>query len=226
VAYFCAAMSVNISNLKNILTELKARNATLVAVSKKKSVEEIKQVYNAVHKIFGENYVQELKVKHEALPKDIQWHFIGHLQTNKVKVIAPFVSLIQSVDSFKLLKEINKEGKKNNRVINCLLQIHIAQEETKFGLSFTEAEEVLKSPDVNAMKNISIKGLMGMASLTENTSQIQKEFRSLKNFLVQLQTLNFELRTLSIGMTSDYKLALSEGSSMVRIGSAIFGERK
>jgi PLP dependent protein len=218
-------MSVDLNQLKKILTELKEHNATLVAVSKKKSVEEIKQVYNAGHKIFGENYVQELKEKYEALPKDIQWHFIGHLQTNKVKLIAPFVSLIQSVDSLKLLKEINKEGTKNNRLINCLLQIHIAQEETKFGLSFEEAEAILKSPEVIAMKNISIKGLMGMASLTEDISQIQKEFRSLKNFLTQLQTSNLKLQTLSMGMTSDYKLALSEGSTMVRIGSAIFGER-
>lgn len=218
-------MSADIFHLKEILYELKEHNATLVAVSKKKSVEEIKQVYDAGHKIFGENYVQELKEKYEALPKDIQWHFIGHLQTNKVKVISPFVSLIQSVDSLKLLKEINKEGEKNNRIINCLLQIHIAQEETKFGLSFAEAETILKSPEVKTMKNISIKGLMGMASLTENTSQIRKEFQALRRFFNQLQTLNSKPQTLSIGMTSDYKLALSKGSTMVRIGSAIFGER-
>jgi pyridoxal phosphate enzyme (YggS family) len=218
-------MPVNLPVLTAILTELKAYNATLVAVSKKKSVEEIIRVYNAGHKIFGENYVQELKEKYELLPKDIQWNFIGHLQTNKVKVIAPFVSLIQSVDSVKLLKEINKEGQKNNRVINCLLQIHIAQEETKFGLSFEEAEEILNSAEVRAMKNISILGLMGMASLTEDESQVRKEFHSLKNILAKLQTSNLKLQTLSMGMTSDYKLALSEGSTMVRIGSAIFGER-
>ena len=218
-------MPVDISNLKNILAELKQHNATLVAVSKKKSVEEIKQVYDAGHKIFGENYVQELKEKYESLPKDIQWHFIGHLQTNKVKVIAPFVSLIQSVDSLKLLKEINKEAEKNNRIINCLLQIHIAQEETKFGFSFDEAEALLNSPEVKAMKNISIVGLMGMASLTEDTFQVRNEFRALEEFLAQPRTSNFKLQTLSMGMTSDYKLALSEGSNMVRIGSAIFGER-
>ncbi|HLG33435.1 MAG TPA: YggS family pyridoxal phosphate-dependent enzyme [Bacteroidia bacterium] len=222
-------MSVDISNLNNILAELKEYNATLVAVSKKKSVEEIKQVYDAGHKIFGENYVRELKEKYEALPKDIEWHFIGHLQTNKVKVIAPFVSLIQSVDSLKLLKEINKEGEKNNRVINCLLQIHIAQEESKFGLSFEEAEEILKSTEVKAMKNISIQGLMGMASLTYDDSQVKKEFHSLKQFFDKVKT-NYQLsiinyQFLSMGMTSDYQTALEEGSTMVRIGSAIFGER-
>ena len=229
MAYFCPAMSVDISNLNNILAELKEYNATLVAVSKKKSVEEIKQVYDAGHKIFGENYVRELKEKYEALPKDIEWHFIGHLQTNKVKVIAPFVSLIQSVDSLKLLKEINKEGEKNNRVINCLLQIHIAQEESKFGLSFEEAEEILKSTEVKAMKNISIQGLMGMASLTYDDSQVKKEFHSLKQFFDKVKT-NYQLsiinyQFLSMGMTSDYQTALEEGSTMVRIGSAIFGER-
>jgi len=216
-----------LNQLKIILSELKKYNAVLVAVSKKKSSEEIKQVYDAGHTIFGENYVQELKEKYEALPKDIQWHFIGHLQTNKVKIIAPFVSLIQSVDSLKLLKEINKEGEKNNRVINCLLQIHIAQEETKFGLSFEEAEIVLRSQELNQMKNISITGLMGMASMTEDKLKIKKEFKSLKLFY---DTLKFEIRNskfeiLSMGMTSDYKIALEEGSNMVRIGSAIFGER-
>lgn len=222
-------MSVDISHLKIILSELKEHNAALVAVSKKKSVDEILQVYKEGHTIFGENYVQELKEKHEALPKDIQWHFIGHLQTNKVKVIAPFVSLIQSVDSLKLLKEINKEAEKNNRIINCLLQIHIAREETKFGLSFDEAETLLRSPELKSLKNISIIGLMGMATLTENEPKIRNEFKSLKKFFKQLQnqpqTSNLKLQTLSMGMTSDYKIALEEGSNMVRIGSAIFGER-
>jgi pyridoxal phosphate enzyme (YggS family) len=218
-------MSVDISHLKVILTELKAHNATLVAVSKKKSVDEIKQVYDAGQNIFGENYVQELKEKYEALPKDIQWHFIGHLQTNKVKVIAPFVSLIQSVDSLKLLKEINKEAKKNNRVINCLLQIHIAREETKFGLSFEEAETLLHSQELKQLKNISVTGLMGMTTLTEDETKIRNEFQTLKNFRNRLRTPNSPLPTLSMGMTSDYKIALEEGSNMVRIGSAIFGER-
>jgi pyridoxal phosphate enzyme (YggS family) len=222
-------MSVDLNQLKIILSELRKYNATLVAVSKKKSPEEIKQVYDVGHKIFGENYVQELQEKYETLPKDIQWHFIGHLQSNKVKVIAPFVSLIQSVDSLKLLKEINKEGEKNNRVINCLLQIHIAQEETKFGFSFEEAEIVLRSPELKQMENISVRGLMGMATLTEDRSKIKKEFNSLKRFFDQVKT-KFEIRNskfefLSMGMTSDYRIALEEGSNMVRIGSAIFGER-
>src|SRR5688572_3201017 len=201
-------MSVDISHLKIILSELKEHNATLVAVSKKKPVEEIKLVYDAGHKIFGENYVQELKEKYEALPKDIQWHFIGHLQTNKVRVIAPFVSMIQSVDSLKLLKEIDKEGEKNNRVINCLLQIHIAQEETKFGLSFDEAETLLRSPELKQMKNVSITGLMGMATLTEEESKVRSEFQVLKKFHDRVQTLDCGLRILSMGMTSDYKIAL------------------
>jgi pyridoxal phosphate enzyme (YggS family) len=218
-------MSVNISHLKIILTELKEHNVALVAVSKKKSADEIKQVYEAGHKIFGENYVQELEEKYKALPKDIQWHFIGHLQSNKVKVIAPFVSLIQSVDSLKLLKEINKEGEKNNRVINCLLQIHIAQEETKFGLSFEEAETLLHSPELKSLKNISITGLMGMATLSEDEIKTRSEFKALKDFRNRLRTPNSPLLTLSMGMTSDYKIALQEGSNMVRIGSAIFGER-
>src|SRR5690349_4652055 len=161
-------MSVDLNQLNKILSELKKHNATLVAVSKKKPADEILKVYNAGHTVFGENYVQELKEKYEALPKDIQWHFVGHLQTNKVKIIAPFVSLIQSVDSLKLLKEINREGEKNNRVINCLLQIHVAQEETKFGLSFEEAETLLRSPELKSLKNISLTGLMGMTTLTED----------------------------------------------------------
>lgn len=220
-------MSVDLNQLGIILSELKKHHATLVAVSKKKSSEEIKQVYDSGHKIFGENYVQELKEKHDALPEDIQWHFIGHLQSNKVKVIAPFVSLIQSVDSLKLLGEINKEAEKNNRVINCLLQIHIAQEETKFGLSFEEAETLLRSKELKQMKNIFIKGFMGMATFTEEENKVRSEFNSLKKIYDRLKSeiRNLKLETLSMGMTSDYKIALEEGSNMVRIGSAIFGER-
>lgn len=222
-------MNVDLNQLGAILSELKKCNATLVAVSKKKSAEEIKKVYDAGHKIFGENYVQEMREKYDALPKDIQWHFIGHLQTNKVKMIAPFVSMIQSIDSLKLLKEVNKEAEKNNQVINCLLQIHIAREETKFGLSFEEAETLLSSPELKQMKNVSIKGLMGMASLTSDEGQIRKEFNSLQMLYKQMK-IKFELRNskfeiLSMGMTSDYKIALAEGSTMVRIGSAIFGAR-
>lgn len=207
------------------MSELQQHNATLVAVSKKKTASEIQQVYDTGHKIFGENYVQEMKEKYEALPKDIQWHFIGHLQTNKVKVIAPFVSLIQSADSLKLLKEINKEAEKNNRVIHCLLQVHIAKEETKFGLSFEEAETLLHSPELKQMKNISITGFMGMATFTEEKNKVRSEFNSLKTFFLNLKSRIANLKILSMGMTSDYKIALEEGSNMVRIGSAIFGER-
>jgi len=199
-------------------------NAQLVAVSKTKPVEAILEAYNAGQRIFGENKVQEMVEKYEALPKDIQWHLIGHLQTNKVKYIAPFVSLIQSVDSFKLLQEINKEASKNNRVIECLLQIHIAKEETKFGLSFDEAKEIIFSPETKALKNIKIVGLMGMATNTDNQEQIREEFRTLHKFFLnsQFSTINSQL---SMGMSSDYKIAIEEGSNLVRIGSAIFGER-
>ncbi len=221
-------MLFNKENLFSILKELESHDATLVAVSKAKPVEAIREVYDCGHKIFGENYVQELADKHEQLPKDIQWHFIGHLQTNKVKLIAPFVSLIHGVDSLKLLKEIDKEAKKNNRVINCLLQIYIAKEETKFGLSFEEAEQLLQSNELNELKNISIKGFMGMATLTDDEQQIRKEFHSLKVFLERIKNSRqsaVDSQLLSMGMTSDYKIALEEGSNLVRIGSAIFGER-
>jgi len=220
---------VDVVRLTEILEELKPYQAVLVAVSKTKSVEAIREVYDTGHKIFGENYVQEMVDKHEQLSKDIQWHFIGHLQTNKVKVIASFVSLIHGVDSMKLLKEINKEAQKNNRVINCLLQIHIAQEDTKFGLSFEEAEQLLQSNELKDLKNISIKGFMGMATLTDGEQQIRKEFRLLKGKFdeakVKSEIRNHKLEVLSMGMSSDYKIALEEGSNMIRIGSAIFGER-
>jgi pyridoxal phosphate enzyme (YggS family) len=219
-------MNINKEKLEQILEELKPYKAQLVAVSKTKPVETIRSVYDYGQKVFGENYVQEMTDKHQQLPADIQWHYIGHLQTNKVKHIVPFVSLIQSVDSFKLLKEINKQAAKYNRTINCFLQIYIAKEETKFGLSFEEAEQLLNSPELKDLKYISIKGLMGMASLAEDKNQIRNEFRSLKNFLIRLQSTNSQpLTILSMGMTSDYKIALEEGSNMVRIGSAIFGER-
>jgi pyridoxal phosphate enzyme (YggS family) len=219
-------MNINKEKLEQILEELKPYKAQLVAVSKTKPVETIRSVYDYGQKVFGENYVQEMTDKHQQLPADIQWHYIGHLQTNKVKHIVPFVSLIQSVDSFKLLKEINKQAAKYNRTINCFLQIYIAKEETKFGLSFEEAEQLLNSPELKDLNYISIKGLMGMASLAEDKNQIRNEFRSLKNFLIRLQSTNSQpLTILSMGMTSDYKIALEEGSNMVRIGSAIFGER-
>jgi pyridoxal phosphate enzyme (YggS family) len=215
----------NLSNLKNDLPP----NVTLVAVSKTKPNELILEAYEAGHRDFGENYVQELVDKHEQLPKDIHWHFIGHLQSNKVKYIAPFVHLIHSVDSFKLLKEINKQAQKNNRTINCLLQIYIAQEETKFGLDEKECDELLRSEDFKSLQNIKVLGFMGMASNTDNEEQIRKEFRILKILFDKLsphRTPNTELRTLSFGMSSDYKIAIEEGSNMLRIGSTIFGERK
>ncbi len=217
-------MSINLKAFARIKEELLPYHATLVAVSKTKPVSDILEAYNAGQRIFGENYVQELTDKYEVLPKDIEWHFIGHLQTNKVKYIAPFVSLIHGVDSFSLLKEINKQALKNNRKIDCLLQIHIGEEETKFGFSYKECTEILNSKELMELENINVKGLMGMATLTDNSYQIQKEFHSLSEYF-KLQSSIFNLQWLSIGMTSDYKIALTAGSNMIRIGSAIFGER-
>lgn len=197
----------------------------LIAVSKTQHPEAIMQVYLTGHKIFGENKVQEMVNKYEKLPKDIEWHFIGHLQTNKVKYITPFVSLIHSVDSLKLLKEINKEAKNNNRIVNCLLQIHIAREETKFGFNFETAETLLLSEELKQLKSINVSGLMGMATFTEDTVQIRKEFKSLSEFFNAMKIQNPELTDLSIGMSSDYLIAIEEGSNMIRVGSAIFGER-
>jgi PLP dependent protein len=212
-------MSVK-ENLLKIKKELPS-SVTLIAVSKTKSKELITEAYEAGQKDFGENYVQELTEKHEHLPKDIRWHFIGHLQSNKVKYIAPFVYMIHGIDSFKLLKEINKEAKKNNRIINCLLQLFIAKEETKFGLSFEEASIILKGEELKQLENISIKGFMAMASNTDKEEQIREEFRSVKTFAANYPQLN----VLSYGMSSDLKIAIEEGSTMVRIGSSIFGER-
>jgi len=218
-------MPVNLNNLKKILDETGSHNATLVAVSKTKPNEEILEVFQAGHQIFGENYVQELLEKQSTLPPDIHWHFIGHLQSNKVKFISPFISLIHGVDSAGLLQEINRQAIKQNRVIDCLLQIHIAEEETKFGFSFDEADAFLQSPGLKAFANVHIKGLMGMATFTDQEKQIKKEFRSLADFYNRLKT-NHGFSILSMGMSSDYRLALDEGSNMVRIGSAIFGDRK
>lgn len=216
-------MSIS-ENIKRIKTEIPA-NVKLVVVTKTHSAEKIMEVYNAGYKTFGENRVQELVEKQKQLPKDIEWHLIGHLQTNKVKLIAPFVCLIQSVDSLKLLKEINKCAEKENRVIDCLLQIYIAKEETKFGLSAEEAENLLASEEFKKMKYVRIIGLMGMATLTDNETQIRNEFRSLKKFYDRLRTLYPIVKTLSMGMSSDYKLAIEEGSTLIRVGSAIFGFR-
>ena len=195
---------------------------TVVAVSKTKPVNDIEQVYNSGHLDFGENKVQELCQKYEALPKDIRWHMIGHLQRNKVKYLAPFVHLIHGVDSERLLNEINKQGAKNNRVIDVLLQIHIAEESTKFGFSYEEAEAVLLK--ANAMENVHINGLMGMASYTNDTIQLKREFQDLNNFYNKLQSTN-NWTTLSMGMSNDYRLAISLGSNMIRVGSLIFGSR-
>lgn len=201
------------------------KETTLIVVTKTYSPEIILKAYGAGHRIFGENKVKELLEKYEALPKDIEWHFIGHLQTNKVKYIASFVKLIHSVDSLKLLQEINKHGLKNNRVIDCLLQIYIAREKTKFGMDQKEAEDLLLSEDLKKLQNIRIVGLMGMATNTGNIEQVRNEFRSLKTFYDKLQDRNHNLQTLSMGMSNDYTLAIEEGSNMIRIGSAIFGKR-
>ncbi|WP_430400439.1 YggS family pyridoxal phosphate-dependent enzyme [Flavobacterium sp.] len=215
-------------NLNNIKSQLPA-NVTLVAVSKTKPVTDLMEAYNAGQRIFGENKIQEMADKWEQMPKDIQWHMIGHVQTNKVKYMAPFVSLVHGVDSFKLLKEINKQAAKNNRVIDCLLQVFIAEEETKFGLDEKELEEILISEEFKELKNIKIVGLMGMATFTDNQTQIEKEFKNLKSIFDNLQnqptTQNLQPTTLSMGMSGDYKLAISCGSTMVRIGSSIFGGR-
>mgnify|MGYP000592427377 FL=1 len=196
------------------------REITLVAVSKTKPIEAILEAYKSGQRIFGENKVQEMVEKHVALPKDIQWHLIGHLQRNKIKYIAPFVSLIHGVDSFQTLEEINKQAMKNGRVIECLLQAKIATEESKFGMSFSQIQEILDSERLRALLNIRVVGLMGMASFTENKLQISNEFRSLKTFFNTTS-----LKTLSMGMSGDYTLAIENGSNMVRVGSAIFGAR-
>ena len=210
-------MAVNTEGYQKIITELQSNNVTLVAVSKTKPAEDIKTLYDLGQRDFGENYVQELADKAEQLPKDIRWHFIGHLQSNKVKYIAPFVHLIHGVDSLKLLEEINKQGLKNNRIIDCLLQVYIAKEETKFGLDEEELANVLTSQ----LTNVRISGLMGMASFTENMDTVRSEFRYLKTLFDK----HAGLTTLSMGMSSDYHIAIEEGSNMVRIGSLLFGAR-
>lgn len=214
-------------NLQTIKNTIPAQT-TLVAVSKTKPASEILEAYDAGQRIFGENKVQEMAEKFETLPKDIEWHMIGHLQRNKVKYMAKFVHLIHGVDSLKTLLEINKQALKHQRIINCLLQLKIAKEETKFGLSFTEVEEILNSEELQNLKNIKIQGVMGMASFTEDETIVKTEFKTLKNFFEKLKTIqvsNFTPTTISMGMSGDYKLAIEEGSTMVRVGSAIFGHR-
>ncbi len=227
---------------KNIeFIKSKIGHATLIAVSKTKSIEEILEAYNAGQRDFGENYVQELVTKHEALPKDIRWHMIGHLQSNKVKFIAPFVELIHGVDSIKLLEEINKQAVKNNRIIDCLVQIHIAQEETKFGFFPNEILEIFRGESMDKLQNVYIRGLMTMGSNTRDIVQVEKEFLEVKALFEKIKSQkaeagmansgksNFSLLQpdfLSMGMSGDYELAIKSGSNMVRVGSLIFGERK
>jgi PLP dependent protein len=214
-------MAVNTEAYKNLCDVLQQKNVTLVAVSKTKPVADIKALYDLGQRDFGENYVQELAGKAEQLPKDIRWHFIGHLQTNKVKSIAHFVHLIHGVDSLKLSEEINKQALKNNKTIDCLLQIYIAREETKFGLDEEELNVLVSQYANEPMSNLRVCGLMGMASFTENMETVRNEFHYLKT----LFTKNANLTILSMGMSSDYKIAIEEGSTMVRIGSLLFGTR-
>ena len=215
-------------NLKRILEEL-PEEVKMIAISKTKTNDQVMQVYNAGHRLFGESKAQELLPKYEALPKDIRWHMVGHLQSNKAKYIAPFVELIHSIDSLKLLKIVNKEARKNARTIQCLLQIHIAEEESKYGLQFEEACEILESESFRNMENVEICGVMGMATLTDDTDQVKAEFRQLKQHFETIREKYFSgnpsFKEISMGMSGDYKLAIEEGSTMVRIGSAIFGER-
>lgn len=216
---------MSIADNLNHIKEQIPKNVTLVAVSKTKPIKTILEAYNAGQIIFGENRIQEMVDKYEQLPKDIEWHMIGHLQRNKVKYMAHFVDLIHGVDSLKTLVEINKQAQKHERVINCLLQAKIAQEKTKYGLSFTEIEELLSSSSLKELKNIRIIGLMGMASFTDDMEQVMNEFDGLNNIFQKLKKHYVNLTVLSIGMSGDYPLAIECGSTMVRIGSAIFGAR-
>lgn len=223
-------MAVNTAAYQSIKQELDAKQVTLVAVSKIKPVEDILKLYELGQRDFGENYVQELVDKQARLPNDIRWHYIGHLQSNKVKYIAPFVHLIHGVDSFKLLKEINKEAGKNNRVIDVLLQVHIAQEETKFGLSEDELKTIFNnnSDGLHELKNVRICGFMGMASFSDDLEKVRGELRSLKSLFdwyADVPLINSQFSILSMGMSGDYKIAIEEGSTMVRIGSLLFGAR-
>nr|WP_317632551.1 YggS family pyridoxal phosphate-dependent enzyme [uncultured Flavobacterium sp.] len=218
------SISENLIQIKNSIPQ----EVTLVAVSKTKPVSDILQAYQAGQRHFGENKIQEMTEKYEQMPQDIFWHMIGHVQTNKVKYMAAYVHLIHGVDSFKLLAEINKQAQKNNRVINCLLQVFIAQEETKFGLDANELNEILNSEALKSLKNINIVGLMGMASFTDNIAQIQEEFSTLNQLYLKHKnstTFNINFKHLSMGMSGDYQIAIACGSNMIRIGSTIFGTR-
>ena len=223
-------MAVNEQIFKEVVADLTAKNVELVAVSKIQSAADIKKLYDLGQRDFGENYVQELVEKEPLLPKDVRWHFIGHLQSNKVKFIAPFVCLIQGVDSMKLLREINKQAKKSARVIHCLLQVHIAQEETKFGLDETELNEIVVALETKKQdfSHIYVEGLMGMASFSDDLQKVKREMKYLKSLFDSYQHLdinNCKMSKLSMGMSGDYKIAIEEGSNMVRIGSLLFGAR-
>ncbi len=217
------------ANIRAIKEELKNSRVTLIAVSKTMPVENITEAYAAGQRVFGENTVQELVEKAELLPKDIEWHQIGHLQTNKVKYIAPFITMIHSVDSLKLLQEINKQALKNNRVIECLLQIYIADEDTKYGMDFAETIELLRSEEFKQLKNIKVRGVMGIATLTDNPRMISDEFYELKTFHAGLKETFFkddpDFDEISMGMSGDYKIAIEQGSTMIRLGSTLFGNR-
>jgi pyridoxal phosphate enzyme (YggS family) len=219
---------MNIKNNIEKFTQNLPSGCRLITVSKTQPVEKIQEAYAAGQRLFGENKAQELTSKYETLPKDIEWHMIGHLQSNKVKYIVPFVHLIHSIDSLKLLVEVDKQAKKVNRVVDCLLQIHIAAEDTKFGFSESEVLEMFQADQFNSLKNIGIQGLMGMATLTDNQEQIRKEFKSLKALFDKIKVLRIasvKMQELSMGMSSDYKIAMEEGSTLIRVGTAIFGER-
>ena len=215
-------------NLNNVRATVPS-NVTLIAVSKTKPISDLQEAYDAGQRIFGENKALEMRDKYQELPKDIQWHFIGHLQTNKIKYIAPFVTLIHAVDSLSLLEAVNKEAAKNNRIIDCLLQFHIAQEETKFGLDIEEAKSLLESEIYKNLKNIRVCGVMGMATFTEDVVQVRNEFKNLKNIFETLKENYFKgndsFKEISMGMSDDYPIAIEEGTTMVRVGSKIFGAR-
>ena len=221
-------MSID-TNIQELQSELTPIGVKLIAVSKTKPNEDILQAYQAGQRVFGENQVQEMLAKYEELPKDIEWHLIGHLQTNKVKFIAPFVHMVHAIDSLKVLIELNKHALKNNRIIDCLLQVYIADEDTKFGLDHSELIELLRSEELTALKNIRIRGLMGIATNTPNEKIVKEEFYELKMFFDGIKVTFFRKEdyfdTLSMGMSSDYKIAIEQGSNMVRLGSTIFGER-
>jgi pyridoxal phosphate enzyme (YggS family) len=215
-------------SIKKNLTTITANlleDVTLVAVSKTKPVSDLMEAYDAGQRIYGENKIQEMAEKYEEMPKDIKWHMIGHVQRNKVKYMAEFVNLIHGVDSYKLLREIDKQAKKHDRTIDCLLQIKIAEEDSKFGMSAEDAYTLLQSDDFSELENIAVVGVMGMATFTDNKAQVENEFKFLKSTFDKLKTLNSELKTISMGMSGDYELAIDCGSTMIRLGSSIFGAR-